>query len=78
MKTTKIISLNTSGDVKDFCNSITKLKNIAPGSLTFIVAITAERNVKEQKIKNSNGYWAGSIIEAEFNSLEIKLKAKKS
>lgn len=71
------MSLNSDSDVRNFCKSITKLKNLAPGSLTFTVAVTAKRDVKEQKVIKPNGHWKVSIIEAEFNLLEAKLKANK-
>jgi len=55
MKTTKILVLNTLADVIGFCSMLVKLKKEAPGSLRFMVAVTAEQNTTICQPVSSNG-----------------------
>lgn len=49
---TQVFELKTTEDVELFCRMLTRLKETAPGSLTFQVAVTAERSVKFRGTKN--------------------------
>jgi hypothetical protein len=45
VRTTEVFELKTAEDVDRFCDLIKRLKSLAPRSLRYTVAVTADRSV---------------------------------
>lgn len=68
MKVTKVLELKTAKDVEAFCLSLQKLKDEAPKSLSFVVAVTAIQDT--HTIMPHGRRYINSHIESELSKLD--------
>jgi hypothetical protein len=80
MRETKVLELKTKKEVEQFCNLLMRLKDEAPKSLSFTVAVTVEQST-EIVIPQGASYTRAGHIERELAKLEypkFKVEVKRT
>jgi hypothetical protein len=72
MAYTYVTKLNTERAIKEFCDCLLQLKDLAPKSLSYTIAVTAHRNTTTRELKHGRTKEAEECIKRSFDNFERK------